>query len=58
MILRGTRKSRLSNTLVIVVAAGAERGLRIQDLRRGRSRVALAEPAVPAGIYAKNFSKA
>lgn len=54
----GTRSSRLSNTLVIVVAT--ERGADIarpQDLASDKlKRLALAEPrTVPAGIYAKEF---
>jgi molybdate transport system substrate-binding protein len=56
LILPGTRKSRLSNVLVIVVASDSP--LRIDSARDlvqpGVGRVALAEPAtVPAGIYAK-----
>ena len=53
-----TRKSRLSNSLVIVVAM--EQGAAIEspkDLATGRvKRLALAEPkTVPAGIYAKEY---
>lgn len=56
LLLPGTRKSVLSNTLVIVVPADG--GLPIaspQDLAGTRVRaIALAEPqTVPAGIYAK-----
>lgn len=58
LILKETRRSRLSNSLVIVVAA--EGGAVIQgpqDLATGKvKRVALAEPkTVPAGIYAKEY---
>jgi molybdate transport system substrate-binding protein len=58
LLLKGTRRSRLSNTLVIVVAA--ERGAQVtepSDLAFPRiKRIALAEPAtVPAGIYAKAY---
>jgi molybdate transport system substrate-binding protein len=58
LILAGTRKSKLSNALVIVVAADS--ALRIQsaqDLAKPAvKRVALAEPkTVPAGIYAKAY---
>lgn len=56
LILPGTRRSLLSNTLVIVV--NADRGAAIAapaDLAQpGLGRIALAEPhTVPAGIYAK-----
>lgn len=58
LVLRGTRRSLLSNTLVVVVPADS--GLRIgsaQDLASPRIRaLALAEPqSVPAGIYAKEY---
>lgn len=58
LVLRGTRRSLLSNTLVIVVPADS--GLKIgsaQDLATSRVRaLALAEPqSVPAGIYAKEY---
>jgi len=58
LILKETRKSRLSNSLVIVVAA--EGGVDIQspkDLATDKvKKLALAEPkTVPAGIYAKEF---
>lgn len=58
LILRGTRKSRLSNALVIVVAA--DRGAQIsrtKDLASDKvKRLALAETkTVPAGIYAKDY---
>ena len=58
LILKETRKSRLSNSLVIVVAA--EGGAVIEspkDLATDKvKRIALAEPKiVPAGIYAKEY---
>jgi molybdate transport system substrate-binding protein len=61
LLLAGTRRSVLSNTLVVVVPADST--LRIAgaaDLATSRVRVlALAEPqSVPAGIYAKQYLKA
>jgi len=58
LILKETRRSRLSNTLVIVVEK--ESGLVVRsamDLVQEKiKRLALAEPAsVPAGIYAKRY---
>ena len=58
LIFKETRKSRLSNSLVIVVAA--EGGAAIEspnDLATDKARrLALAEPkTVPAGIYAKAY---
>ncbi|HEV8580791.1 MAG TPA: molybdate ABC transporter substrate-binding protein [Thermoanaerobaculia bacterium] len=58
LLLAGTRRSVLSNTLVVVVPAGSK--LKIaspQDLASARVRaLALAEPqSVPAGIYAKEY---
>lgn len=58
LLVEGTRSSRLSNTLVIVVAA--ERGAAVarpDDLTTDKvKRLALAEPrTVPAGIYAKAY---
>src|SRR5215831_16809211 len=58
LILAGTRKSRLSNTLVIVV--GTDSGFQIASPEELTNplvkRIALADPrAVPAGIYAKEF---
>ncbi|HEX2645187.1 MAG TPA: molybdate ABC transporter substrate-binding protein, partial [Thermoanaerobaculia bacterium] len=58
LLLPGTRRSVLSNTLVVVVPADSE--IRIQsaaDLATARVRaLALAEPqSVPAGIYAKEY---
>jgi molybdate transport system substrate-binding protein len=57
-LVKETRKSRLSNSLVIVVAA--EKGAPItspRDLATDKvKRLALAEPrTVPAGIYAKSY---
>ncbi len=54
----GTRKSVLSNTLVIIVPAEETRGFSSErDLAGPRfSRVALAEPsAVPVGVYSKKL---
>jgi molybdate transport system substrate-binding protein len=58
LIAKGTRKSLLSNSLVIVVAS--EHGATVarpSDLTTAQvQRLALAEPAtVPAGIYAKDY---
>ncbi len=58
LILKETRLDRLSNTLVIVVAA--ESGIAVkspQDLAGAQvKRIALADPkAVPAGIYAREY---
>ena len=58
LVLKGTRKSLLSNTLVVVVPADSR--LKIgsaQDLATSKVRaLALAEPqSVPAGIYAKEY---
>jgi molybdate transport system substrate-binding protein len=58
LILSKTRRNRLSNSLVIIVAADG--GLRINsahDLTQPEiKRLALADPAgVPAGIYAKQY---
>ena len=58
LILKQTRKSRLSNSLVIVVAV--EQGAAVEspkDLATDKvKRLALAEPkTVPAGIYAKEY---
>lgn len=56
LIERGTRKSRLGNTLVIVTAADGGVALSSpQELAEPKvKRIALADPkAVPAGIYAK-----
>src|SRR2546423_1078883 len=58
LILKETRKSRLSNSLVIVVAS--EKGASVtvpHDLATDKvKRLALAEPRiVPAGVYAKTY---
>jgi molybdate transport system substrate-binding protein len=58
LIVKDTRKSRLSNSLVIVVAS--EKGADLEtpkDLATDKvKRLALAEPrTVPAGIYAKEY---
>jgi len=58
LILKNTRKSRLSNSLVIVIAV--EKGAAIatpKDLATDKvKRLAVAEPrTVPAGIYAKEY---
>lgn len=57
-ILKGTRKSRLSNVLVIVVTndSSLEIGA-AKDLSGAKiKRLALADPkAVPAGVYAKTY---
>jgi len=58
LIVKDTRKSRISNSLVVVVAS--EKGAAIEtpkDLATDKvKRLALAEPrTVPAGIYAKEY---
>jgi molybdate transport system substrate-binding protein len=58
LLLAGTRKSVLSNTLVVVVPAGSSLKIAApEDLAAPGVRVlALAEPqSVPAGIYAKQY---
>ncbi|HEX6901961.1 MAG TPA: molybdate ABC transporter substrate-binding protein [Thermoanaerobaculia bacterium] len=58
LVLKGTRRSLLSNTLVVVVPADSNLKIgSIQDLAASRVRtLALAEPqSVPAGIYAKEY---
>ncbi len=58
LIVPDTRRSRLSNTLVIIVNAQGDLKLAAaQELAAPRfHRIALAEPAtVPAGIYAKQY---
>ena len=58
LILAGTRKSRLSNLLVIIVAADSSLSITApRDLAKPSvGRVALADPqAVPAGVYAREF---
>ena len=58
LIISATRRSRLSNTLVIVVAAEAGAPVRTpNDLAEPRiKRIALGDPrAVPIGVYAKQY---
>jgi molybdate transport system substrate-binding protein len=58
LIEKNTRKNRLSNSLVIVVAAESGAAIRSPaDLtREGIKRIALGDPrAVPIGIYAKEY---
>ena len=58
LILPKTRRSRLSNTLVIIVAADSPLSFSCpRDLAQPAiSRLALANPkAVPAGVYARQF---
>jgi len=58
LVLKGTRKSRLSNSLVIVVALDSVLQIgSATDLTQTRvKRIALADPkTVPAGIYAKQY---
>src|SRR5207244_11345289 len=58
LIVRETRQRRLSNTLVIVVAADSQLSLKsAKDLADAKiNRVALADPRkVQAGIYAKEY---
>jgi molybdate transport system substrate-binding protein len=58
LIISTTRRSRLSNTLVIVVAAEAGASVRWpKDLAEPRiKRIALGDPrAVPIGVYAKQY---
>ncbi len=58
LILKGTRKSLLSNTLVVVVPTNSRLKLDSPKALAGPAvkRVALADPeAVPAGIYAKEY---
>ena len=58
LVLQGTRRSLLSNTLVIVVPSDSSLRINsVQDLAAPRVRaLALAEPqSVPAGIYAKEY---
>ena len=58
LVVPGTRRSVLSNTLVVVVPADST--LRIASARdlagKGVERIALAEPtSVPVGVYSKKF---
>ena len=58
LVLEGTRKSRLSNSLVIVTAADSEIKINSSaDLAGAKiKRIALADPkAVPAGVYSKAY---
>ena len=58
LIVKGTRRSRLSNSLVIVVAAeGAAEVRSPQDLAGPKiKRLALGDPqGVPAGVYARQY---
>jgi len=58
LIVKETRKSRLSNVLVIVVAAEGDAAIEsAKDLAGDKvKRLALAEPkTVPAGIYARQY---
>lgn len=58
LVTAGSRRSLLSNTLVVVVAKGGSGAVKKpQDLEKVRV-LALAEPqSVPAGIYAKEYLK-
>ncbi len=58
LVEKSTRRNRLSNALVIVVAAESGEAIRVpRDLASsGIKRVALGDPrAVPIGIYAKEY---
>jgi molybdate transport system substrate-binding protein len=58
LILTGTRKSRLSNSLVIITSADSDLKIHSPADLAGKNirRIALADPkAVPAGIYSKEF---
>jgi molybdate transport system substrate-binding protein len=58
LVLKGTRKSLLSNTLVIVVPADSHLKISaVQDLAGSQVKaIALGEPqTVPAGIYAQQY---
>jgi molybdate transport system substrate-binding protein len=58
LILPGTRRSRLSNTLVIIIAADSSLSIAApRDLTQSSiRRLALADPqAVPAGVYAREL---
>jgi molybdate transport system substrate-binding protein len=60
LLLAGTRRSLLSNTLVVVVPADSNLKITAPaDLANSKIRIlALAEPqSVPAGIYAKQYLK-
>jgi molybdate transport system substrate-binding protein len=56
LILAGTRRSILANTLVIVAAEGAPLNDAGDLMSASVGRIAVADPrAVPAGIYARSF---
>jgi molybdate transport system substrate-binding protein len=57
LILNETRKSLLSNTLVIVIPFDSNATIKDpQELAKSNWKIALAEPkTVPAGIYAKKY---
>ena len=57
LILKDTRKSVLSNTLVIVIPFDSNAAVKDpQQLAKSSWKIALAEPnTVPAGIYAKKY---
>jgi molybdate transport system substrate-binding protein len=57
-VLPGTRRSLLSNTLVVVVPAESQMKISFEGDLAGRKvqRIALAEPSsVPVGVYSKKF---
>lgn len=59
LLLAGTRRSVLSNTLVVVVPVDSGLGIAGPADLAGVRALALAEPqTVPAGIYAKQYLKA
>ena len=61
LILESSRRSILSNGLVVVVAAGSDLSIRsAADLvRPDLARLALADPEIaPAGVYAKKYLEA
>ena len=56
LLLAGTRRKLLGNTLVIVVATDSSLTISSAEDLRKTKRLALADPkAVPAGIYAQEF---
>lgn len=58
LLVPGTRRALLSNTLVLIVPADAQRVPKaVADLAQGDyKKIALAEPnSVPAGIYAREY---
>src|SRR5512141_1993313 len=61
LIMPGTRRSVLSNTLVVVIPTDSRMKISFEGDLAGRSvqRIALAEPSrVPAGVYSKRFLEA